>query len=769
MKKLLLSLALVSLFCFAKAQGPYPSSNINLIGFTNPETVSASGVKYSGCWGYNQTAKNKEYAVVGSSRGTYFIDITAPATPTVCDYVAGMSSPGVWREVNVYGDFAYVVSDNSPPNSFQIIDMSYLPDSVHVVHNSNSVYFERGHQVYVDVNTAKLYVAGIRLVGGTSVNMRVYSLATPSAPVLLRTLSQDYPSITYVHDMHVRNDTVFAFAGNSGMYAYKLTAGNTFTALGSLTGYVDAGYCHAGSITKDGKTMIMCDEVPTGLRIKKNDITNLGSMSVSSAFEPTSNSQYVAHNPYVIGNKYALVSCYQDGLYLYDISAAGTPTIAGYFDTYPQGGISASNNYGSSSYDGNWGAYPYFKSGLILACDMQNGVFILGATAFAPAANFNTAANICSGSATTFTDVSTNTPTSWSWNMPGASVTTSTLQNPTVTYMTGGVYSATLIAANASGTNSVVKSITVTATPTVSTGGSTGACAGGTANITASGASSYTWNPGGLTGASVIVTVTTTTTYTVTGANGTCMGSAVKVVTISPNPTVTVNNATICAGSSATLVASGATTYTWNPGAITGNAIAVTPTSSITYTVNGSTGGCVGSKTAAITVNALPSLTLSSSSNTACTGSTGGVNLTLTGNPAGGVYSGPGVVGNTFTTQSGAGTYTATYSYTNASTGCANSTTKTITVSVCTGIKVVASSNNQFFVLPNPNSGQFTVKGGEEEIFDVSVVNVMGQLIKYVPQNKSEVKIDLGEVGKGIYFILINVNGSFKNLKVVVE
>jgi len=78
MKKLLLSLALITAFCLVKAQGPYPSSNMSLIGFTNPETVSASGVKYSGCGGYNQTAKNKEYAVVGSSTGTYLSEKKSP-------------------------------------------------------------------------------------------------------------------------------------------------------------------------------------------------------------------------------------------------------------------------------------------------------------------------------------------------------------------------------------------------------------------------------------------------------------------------------------------------------------------------------------------------------------------------------------------------------------------------------------------------------------------------------------------------------------------
>ena len=56
------------------------------------------------------------------------------------------------------------------------------------------------------------------------------------------------------------------------------------------------------------------------------------------------------------------------------------PTLAGFFDTYPQGGFNVGNYFGAD-YRGNWGAYPYFPSGLILAVDMQNGIFLLQANA----------------------------------------------------------------------------------------------------------------------------------------------------------------------------------------------------------------------------------------------------------------------------------------------------------------------------------------------------------------------------------------------------
>lgn len=694
MKKILLSFTLVFEFCFAKAQVTYPSSNMNLIGFLDPETVMGiDNIKYSGCWGWNQTAKNKEYAIVGSSTGTYFIDITAPATPTVCDYVKGAhTSPCIWREMHTYQNYCYVVSDDSPGNSFQIIDMKYLPDSVHVVYDGKTTYFERAHQINVDGN--KLYVSGITLSGGSAINMRVYSLATPTAPALLRTLSQDDPSVSYVHDMTVRNDTVFAHCGNAGMRVYKFTSGNTFSILGSLSGYTDAGYNHSSSWTPDGKTLIFTDEVPSGLRMKVADVSNLSNITISALFRPNTYSGFTGHNPYNIGNKYSFISCYEDGLHLYDISNPFSPTLLGYFDTYPQGGANLGGNYGPDPENGNWGAYPYFKSGLILAVDMQNGVFILGADVFKPAANFNAPASICIGSSVTFTSVSTNTPTSYNWSMPGASPSTSTLQSPTVSYAAPGVYNATLVAANATGSNSVVKSITVTASPTLSIVGSSTLCTGSTVTLTASGASTYTWNPGALTGANVVVSPTASVIYTVNGQNGSCTGSNTKSVNVVllPNITVVANSSVLCSGQTVTLTGSGGASYTWMPGSITGNPIALTLTTTSTYSVVGT-----------------------------------GTN------------------------------------------GCSKTTPVTVSVTSCTGIMSITDEQDQFNVFPNPNSGHFIVKTNNDKLFDISIVNGLGQLIRFIPANKLETRIDISEMPVGMYFILINKEGVLRNVKILVE
>lgn len=524
----------------------------------------------------------------------------------------------------------------------------------------------------------------------------------------------------------------------------------------------------------------------------------------------------------------------------------------------------------------------------------------------APIANYNYPTALCVGSSITFTDATTNSPTSWAWNMPGASVPTSTLQNPTVTYATPGVYSATLVATNVGGNSTSIKTFTVSSTPVVTTGGSSAICAGTSGTITASGATTYTWLPGSSTATSVVVSPTVSTTYTVTGANGACTNTTTKVLTVNPNPTVAVNStsicsgntatltasgattyswstgstatsinpsptsttvytvtgttagcnnvrtatvtvnttptvavntATICAGGSTNLTATGATTYSWNTGATTGvisvspasttaytvtgyngtcnnvrtttvtvspnptvavnsaticagnstnltasgattfswntgattSSIAVSPASTTVYTVTGYTGSCSNVRTTTVNVNALPSVSLASSSSTACTSATGGVTLSLTGSPSGGVYSGTGVTGTSFVPQATAGTYTATYSYTNSTTGCANSAATNIVVSVCTGVDEVSVLDGKITVFPNPSNGVFTIQANIADAFDVTIYNNLGQVVLVKTALQGENNINLSEFGRGMYSVVIKVNNDYKTVKMIIE
>jgi gliding motility-associated-like protein len=208
-------------------------------------------------------------------------------------------------------------------------------------------------------------------------------------------------------------------------------------------------------------------------------------------------------------------------------------------------------------------------------------------------------------------------------------------------------------------------------------------CIGATATLTATGATSYTWNPGALTGTNVAVTPTTTTTYTVDGDNGSCIGTQTITLVVSPTPTViaTSSSNTICAGTSATLTASGAATYTWNPGALTGTNVAVTPTTTTTYTVDGDNGlGCVASSTVLINVTPAPAnVTATVSGNITC--NTTSVSLLGNSTSIGVTYSWSGPSSYTSAVQSptdiiAAGDYTLTV--TDPITSCSSTATTTV-------------------------------------------------------------------------------------------
>jgi hypothetical protein len=128
----------------------------------------------------------------------------------------------------------------------------------------------------------------------------------------------------------------------------------------------------------------------------------------------------------------------------------------------------------------------------------------------------------------------------------------------------------------------------VNPTPTIgisSTG--TAVCAGQSVTFLASGAFSYTWNTGA-TGNSISSTPTINSTYTVNGTSSAgCTSSKTVAVVVNalPNVNASTSAPVICTGQSATLTASGASTYTWSDGS-NGTSVAITPTANVTYTVN---------------------------------------------------------------------------------------------------------------------------------------------------------------------------------------
>jgi choice-of-anchor B domain-containing protein len=370
MKKIFLSSLFIAMSFCAFAQ--FTSQNISLYARWFDSTVVQEPVfhiKYNSVWGWKNTVQNKEYAILGSSGGTFFIDVTNPSNPVKCDFVPGRRGNCVWREYKTYSHYAYLVSDDAAPNSLQIVDLNYLPDSVHVVYDSD-LLFRTSHTVYID--GSRLY-CGFNRTATATYSMAVYDLAAnPELPVLLRTLNQDDPSINLVHDMFVRNDTVYASCGYQGLHVYKFT-GTNFVSIGSLTNYPSSGYNHSSTMAPGKTKMVFCDEVPVGLPAKVVDVSNPANIGTPVTFESSPNA--TPHNPYMVENDKVVIAYYQDGVQIFDVSNTAAITKVGFFDTNPTDCPTCPN----PNYSGCWGAYVDLPSGILLASDMQNGLFILNA------------------------------------------------------------------------------------------------------------------------------------------------------------------------------------------------------------------------------------------------------------------------------------------------------------------------------------------------------------------------------------------------------
>ncbi|MFN8284465.1 MAG: gliding motility-associated C-terminal domain-containing protein [Chitinophagales bacterium] len=302
---------------------------------------------------------------------------------------------------------------------------------------------------------------------------------------------------------------------------------------------------------------------------------------------------------------------------------------------------------------------------------------------------------ICSGQTATLTANGATTYT-WSGGLSGNPVTTPALTtntNYTVTGTTNGC------------TGTAVATVTVTPKPTV-TVNSPSICSGQTATLTANGATSYTWT-GGLSGnPATTPALTTNTSYTVTGTANGCTNTAVANVTVKTNPTVTVNSPSICSSSTATLTASGATTYTWT-GGLSGNP-AITPalTTNTSYTVTGTANGCTGTAVANVTVKTNPTVTVNSP--TICSGQT----ATLTANGATTYTWSGGLSGNPATTP--ALTTNTNYTVTGTTNGCTGTAVATVTVNANPNVTVNSPSicSGQTATLTANGATSYTWTGG---------------------------------------------------------
>src|ERR1043165_7493807 len=163
-----------------------------LCNWSDPSVpVNRLNQSYSDVWGF--AWKGKEYAAIGSTLGVHIIDV-ANCRQAAFQQSSALGPRIIHRDYKIYKHYLYAVCDETDSARLEIYDISYLPDSLHLVYRSTREEVIRTHNIFIDEANAKLYLGiythlqyypNTGLYAVLTDNMRVFSLSNPEHPTPL--------------------------------------------------------------------------------------------------------------------------------------------------------------------------------------------------------------------------------------------------------------------------------------------------------------------------------------------------------------------------------------------------------------------------------------------------------------------------------------------------------------------------------------------------------------------------------------------------------
>jgi choice-of-anchor B domain-containing protein len=351
----------------------FDSHNVTLLSWLS---IAEYGAYESACdvWGY-VSPSGREYALQGLSAATAFVEVTNPANPQIVHLEPGPSS--LWRTVKVYEDRAFVVSEGG--GGIQVFDLSSIDaGAVTLIGNVTSGGALETHTLALDAVSGFLYRCG----GNFTEGIRFYDLDAGPLPVFVGSWAP-----MFVHEGDVRTYTSGPYAGRQIAFlcgGFNGGGANTGVRIVDVTDkaspflvkevfYPGAEYTHQCWLSDDLQYLYVNDErtdgpPPPGFKTRTHvvDVSDIDNAFYVGAF---SNEKLACpHNLYVDGDL-LFEANYRSGLRVFDLSVdpLDPPEIA-WFDTYPPDDV--------PNLSGMWTNYPYLPSGIVLASDLEKGLFV---------------------------------------------------------------------------------------------------------------------------------------------------------------------------------------------------------------------------------------------------------------------------------------------------------------------------------------------------------------------------------------------------------
>ncbi|MFT6810629.1 MAG: choice-of-anchor B domain-containing protein [Saprospiraceae bacterium] len=352
--------ALFVLFSFLLSISSFGQRNFNIELLSE---VSQAGILTNDVWGYSDSS-GVEYGVVGTRNEAIIYELSDPRNPKEIQRIPGASS--VWRDFKSYGNFIYQTTDQGR-DGLTVIDMTLAPDTVtsflwtpDIELGGRTAKLDRCHNLWMD-ERGYAYLAGCNISNRGVLIIDVAS--DPYNPTFISAVDE-----RYAHDVITRDTFLYTSEINNGFLGIYSIADPLKPKLISLTP-TSSNFTHNAWTSDDGQYIFTTDE-RSGAFLDVYDISDPTAPNRISMYQPAPGKSVIPHNVHYL-NGFLIVSWYSEGVIILDAHRPDNLVRVGQYDTHPQ------SDQGG---DGCWGAYPFFKSGIITAGDINSGFFVLQPT-----------------------------------------------------------------------------------------------------------------------------------------------------------------------------------------------------------------------------------------------------------------------------------------------------------------------------------------------------------------------------------------------------
>ena len=370
--------------------GSYPCRNMDLLSYLPLTSLGGDmSQNTNDVWGWVSPQTKKEYAIVGCSYGSAFLDVSDPINPIYIGVLPTHSINSLWRDVETYEHFLFVVSE-AADHGMQAFDLLALDTvtSPPITFEESAHYngFSNCHTVAIDPASGYAYCNGTNTASG---GLHIVDIHDPYN----MTLAGLFAEAGYTHDCYawsydgsdpdMQGKEIVLACNDNYLYIVDVTNKADCFSIGEYNygGNPTVGYIHQGWVTKDKSHFLVDDEldeiglgndqIPYGTRTHIFNIADLNAVTYGGYYE--ANSTSIDHNLYALDH-FIFESNYRSGVRVLDAIDVNTSLLeeVAYFDLFPTNDFAA--------FSGTWSNYPYLPSGIVLATSMYDGLFILKPT-----------------------------------------------------------------------------------------------------------------------------------------------------------------------------------------------------------------------------------------------------------------------------------------------------------------------------------------------------------------------------------------------------